>query len=114
MILWIREQLSSNELDKINIQKTELASEEALVNVIEHGYKGFSGEIAIEIVPLPLQIEIIFEIGGLPLILSSKRLVLIHWLPWKSGKLEGLGYYLCVNMLTIFDICAMEISISSL
>jgi anti-sigma regulatory factor (Ser/Thr protein kinase) len=64
MIHWIREQLFALGLDETNVRKTELASEEALVNVMDHGYKGKSGRIEIEILSSSSQIEIVIRDWG--------------------------------------------------
>jgi anti-sigma regulatory factor (Ser/Thr protein kinase) len=64
MIRWIRLQLDTLGLDETNIRKTELASEEALVNIIKHGYKKQVGEIEIELRAFDSQIEILLRDRG--------------------------------------------------
>jgi serine/threonine-protein kinase RsbW len=64
MIHWIRLQLHSLGLDETNIRKTELASEEALVNIIKHGYKNQTGKIEIELHASNSQIEIVLRDYG--------------------------------------------------
>ena len=64
MIDWIRAQLLGFGLDQTNVRKTELSSEEALVNVIEHGYKGLPGQINIALIDSEMEIRIIFEDRG--------------------------------------------------
>ncbi|MDE3045607.1 MAG: ATP-binding protein [Verrucomicrobiota bacterium] len=49
MLRWIHEQLALHGLDEVNARKVELASEEALVNIIQHAYKNTEGEVDIEI-----------------------------------------------------------------
>jgi anti-sigma regulatory factor (Ser/Thr protein kinase) len=47
MLLWIRKHLIDAGLDASSIRKFELASEEAIVNVIRHAYQGGAGKIEI-------------------------------------------------------------------
>lgn len=64
MIDFIRDHLVIFGLDLTSIRKTELASEEALVNVIEHGYKGLDGEIKIEMGEIQHKIHITIRDHG--------------------------------------------------
>ena len=64
MIHWIRLQLYSHGLDETNIRKTELASEEALVNIIKHGYKKQAGTVEIELKAFETHIEILLRDYG--------------------------------------------------
>lgn len=64
MIDFIREQLLLFGLDITSIRKAELASEEALVNVVEHGYKGSIGQIEIEMDESVSQINITIRDRG--------------------------------------------------
>lgn len=47
MLNWIRAQLEQTGLDENSIRKVELASEEAIVNIIQHAYQQKGGEIQI-------------------------------------------------------------------
>lgn len=47
MLQWIREQLVTAQFDAASLHKIEVASEEALVNIIEHGYQDVPGSIEI-------------------------------------------------------------------
>lgn len=49
MLHWLRKQLLVAGLDDAAVFKAEIASEEALVNIIEHAYKQRTGIIEIEI-----------------------------------------------------------------
>lgn len=49
MLHWVREQLLASGLDESYAFKAEIASEEALVNIIEHAYKKKEGTIEIDI-----------------------------------------------------------------
>jgi len=64
MIQWIRSQLYSHGFDEINIRKAELASEEALVNIIKHGYKQRTGKVEIELHAFEAHIEILLRDHG--------------------------------------------------
>lgn len=58
MLLWLRNILVKTPLEKRVQRSLELASEEALVNAILHGYRGKGGPIMLEVRELPSQIEI--------------------------------------------------------
>jgi serine/threonine-protein kinase RsbW len=64
MIQWIRLELYSHGFDETNIRKTELASEEALVNIIKHGYKQRTGIVEIELRTFDSHIEILLRDQG--------------------------------------------------
>ncbi len=64
MVDFIREQLVLFGLDVTSVRKVELASEEALINVIMHGYKGLSGQIDIEMQTTDDKISIIIKDQG--------------------------------------------------
>ena len=49
MLRWIRQQLYVAGLDESSMHKVEIASEEALVNIIRHAYKNRTGSIEIYI-----------------------------------------------------------------
>jgi anti-sigma regulatory factor (Ser/Thr protein kinase) len=48
------------------VRKVELASEEALVNIIHHGYKEGNGQISVEIVSMDERVEISISDWGPP------------------------------------------------
>ena len=64
MLQWVREQLRANGLDEVSIRKVELASEEALVNIIRHAYKETAGVVEINIQKVKKQIEIEIRDNG--------------------------------------------------
>lgn len=61
MIRWIRQEAILLGLDETSVRQTELASEEALVNIIDHGYKGTVGQITIELQDSGSHIEIVIR-----------------------------------------------------
>lgn len=65
MLLWIREQIGSSKFSKNDLRKIEIAAEEALVNIIQHGYKGSQGDIQLTIELLELNmVQITIEDRG--------------------------------------------------
>jgi serine/threonine-protein kinase RsbW len=67
MLSWIRKQLQKVRCDETDIRKIELASEEALVNIIQHGYRNTSGTIQISVQsPRAGMIEITLRDQGPP------------------------------------------------
>ncbi len=66
MLQWIRVHLFRMSFDEAVIRKVELASEEALVNIIRHGYKSRAGQIAIRVVSFATHVEIVLIDEGPP------------------------------------------------
>ena len=67
MLRWIQERIEPLHLNPVLVSKIELASEEALVNIIHHAYHDEGGEIDIEIEVIPQkQLKISFLDKGLP------------------------------------------------
>lgn len=65
MLYWIRNELKHTGIDESTIRQLELASEEAIVNVITHGYKENEGSIDIDIHTIPQNlVEIVIQDGG--------------------------------------------------
>jgi serine/threonine-protein kinase RsbW len=91
MIHWIRDQIFSLGLDDANIWKIELASEEALVNIINHGYKQKSGEIEIEFHSSSNQLEIILRDKGPKFNPLECEIAINVTTPLEERKVGGLG-----------------------
>ena len=75
MLHWIRGELIRTGFDESTIRKLELASEEALVNVIRHAYKEQQGSIEIDIHSNPknsLRLSLGWRIPFNPLSLETK------------------------------------------
>ncbi|HSX25767.1 MAG TPA: ATP-binding protein [Chlamydiales bacterium] len=67
MLHWIQNQLVPMQYDQAILSKIELASEEALVNIIHHAYKDRSGKIEIEVNSFPgKRVEISIRDQGPP------------------------------------------------
>lgn len=66
MLHWIRERLALKGCDAKLIKRLELASEEALVNVIQHAYGNQQGKIEIGLTVGPESVEIAIRDWGPP------------------------------------------------
>ncbi len=91
MIHWIRLQLGSLGLDETNIRKTELASEEVLVNIIKHGYKKQVGKVEIELRVCDSHIEILFRDYGPPFNPLEREISFNPLATLEERNLGGLG-----------------------
>ena len=92
MLGWIREQLRKNGLDEVSIRKVELASEEALVNIIRHAYKETEGTIDIDVRKGPKkQIEIEIRDNGPPFDPLKQEIAFDPLASLEERKIGGLG-----------------------
>jgi anti-sigma regulatory factor (Ser/Thr protein kinase) len=66
MLYWIRSQLIIAGLDESSVHKVEIASEEALVNIIRHAYKNQTGTIEINVYEGEPFVEIVIRDHGPP------------------------------------------------
>jgi serine/threonine-protein kinase RsbW len=87
---WIRENLRSLGLDEIAILKLELACEEAIVNIIQHGYKGKGGLIDLDIRG-GKRIEIEFQDSAPSFNPLEKKVTYDSSAPLEERKAGGLG-----------------------
>lgn len=62
MLIWVRERVSKYFAQR-DLEKIELATEEAIVNIIKHGYKKNRGKILIEII-INQELNLIFKDKG--------------------------------------------------
>ena len=62
MLIWVRERVSKY-FPQRDLEKIELATEEAIVNIIKHGYKKNKGKILIEII-VNRELSLIFKDKG--------------------------------------------------
>jgi anti-sigma regulatory factor (Ser/Thr protein kinase) len=91
---WIRTHLINGGVPKAMIGKLELASEEAIVNVIHHAYPKKKGEVEIGIKWGDAQVEIIVRDSGPPFNpLKEAPKVSLH-APIEEREAGGLGIYL--------------------
>lgn len=91
ILKWIREQLAHMKFDQAKLKQIELASEEALVNIIHHAYQGRAEDIEIEVhATLKNCAEIIFKDHGPPFNpLEAKEVNLFAQL--EEREIGGLG-----------------------
>lgn len=66
MLQWIQQHLLQMSFDEATLRKVELASEEALVNIIRHAYKTHPGRILIHIHQFADRAEIVLIDEGPP------------------------------------------------
>jgi len=91
MIQWIRMQLYSHGLGETTIRKIELASEEALVNIIKHGYKQWMGFVQIELKSFAAHVEIILRDHGPPFNPLEQEISFNPMATLEERSLGGLG-----------------------
>ncbi len=92
MLHWIRERLLLNGFDSDAIGKVELASEEALVNVIRHAYSDTEGTIGIDLFLHPQShVEIIITDQGPPFNPLAKELQINPFASLEERVEGGLG-----------------------
>lgn len=93
MLLWIRERLV--DFDAPTIRKVELASEEALVNIIRHAYQDRPEKIEIEMHIHPnSHVEIALKDSGPPFDPSKNRKKIDRSLSLEEREVGGLGIHL--------------------
>jgi anti-sigma regulatory factor (Ser/Thr protein kinase) len=92
MLLWIRERLVG--FDAPTIRKVELASEEALVNIIRHAYQDRPEKIEIEMKIHPKShVEIALKDNGPPFDPSKNKRKVDRSLSLEERELGGLGIH---------------------
>lgn len=94
ILKWIRKELAQMDFDSSRMNKIELASEEALVNIMRYAYQGKSEKIDVEVRSVPKShAEIVFKDHGPPFNpLEAKELDLSSTL--EERETGGLGIYL--------------------
>lgn len=92
MLFWIRERLV--DFDPPTIRKVELASEEALVNIIQHAYQDRPEKIEIEMHIHPnSHVEIALKDNGPPFDPSKKGKKVDPSLSLEEREVGGLGIH---------------------
>ncbi|MBS0624809.1 MAG: ATP-binding protein [Verrucomicrobia bacterium] len=92
MIHWIRQELVNYGFDESTIRKVELASEEAIVNIIRHAYKGRKGDVDIVITMIPKShVEIVISDQGPPFNPLAKKTNFDPSAPLEERTEGGLG-----------------------
>ncbi len=86
--------------DASSISKIEMASEEAIVNVIHHAYEGLGGEIEIAILGEPQQkMEITISDTGSPFDAFEQKFQADVSSPLDKREIGGLGLHFIRNCL---------------
>lgn len=92
MQAWIRNQIAIMAFDGSTLRKIELASEEALVNIINHAYKKHPGTIEIHILAVPKKhVEIQIRDKGPPFDPLQQEVKIDKNTPLEEREEGGLG-----------------------
>jgi len=91
MLDWIRQQLRHAGLDHASIHKVEVASEEALVNIIRHAYKNVPGSIDIAIQDEQSCVEITIRDKGPPFNPLDRDISIDRGASIEERPIGGLG-----------------------
>lgn len=93
MLEWVLSQLLSMEFDPPTLRKIELASEEALVNVMQHAYSNKPGQVEVEVkLYSKSHIEIVVKDRGRPFTpLEIKAIDPAQ--PLEEREIGGLGLF---------------------
>ncbi len=92
MLGWILENIETVELKKSDIRKVEIASEEVLVNIINHAYQGQSDKIIkIQVDVNQHVIELKFFDNGPKFNPTEEEISYESGLPLEERSLGGLG-----------------------
>lgn len=95
MLFWIEKQLAPIGFEKATIRKVELASEEALVNIIRHAYKQGAGQIQIQVKIYPKShVEIAIHDQGPPFNPLEEERTIDSSIPLEERQEGGLGILL--------------------
>lgn len=94
ILQWVRTHLEKGGFEAAAIRRMELASEEALVNVISHGYQGKRGKVEIGLKWNPGLIEITVKDWGPPFDPLANAPRVDPQAPLEERGTGGLGIYL--------------------
>lgn len=95
MLLWICDGLIAMNVDLATLRKIELASEEALINIIQHAYQGRPGKIEIEMNLYPdCRVAIAFKDSGPPFDPSKYAIKKDQPSHLEEREIGGLGIHL--------------------
>lgn len=98
MLAFVREQFKQFEFGEEGIHKVELACEEAIVNVINHGYLHAEGSITVECLFLDSQgIKVIISDEGIPF--NPMLCPTVGQNPLDSNRVGGFGIHLILNLM---------------
>jgi len=94
MLEWIRGHLTQAKIGSDVVGKMELASEEALTNIIQHGYQGKKGQIELQFHHLPGSVELVFMDQGPPFNPLESAPPPDLKTPLEKREVGGLGVFL--------------------
>jgi anti-sigma regulatory factor (Ser/Thr protein kinase) len=94
ILKWVRTRLAAGGVSRALADKLELASEEAIVNVILHGYPKKKGEVEIAIKWSGTQVSITIRDSGPPFNPLKKIPKGVPLAPIEEREPGGLGIYL--------------------
>jgi len=90
---WIRVRLEKSGVQGKEVRRIELAAEEAVVNVILHGYEGKKGRVEVGIKKGPGRIELLFRDWGPPFDPLSNAPKVDPSAPLEEREAGGLGIF---------------------
>ena len=96
---WVRLRLAKKGLEMAAIRRLELASEEALVNVINHGYEGRMGKIEIGLHTSSDFVQIVIRDWGPPFDPLANAPEVDPSAPLEARKKGGLGIFLIQQIM---------------
>ncbi|MBX7067232.1 MAG: ATP-binding protein [Parachlamydiales bacterium] len=101
ILQWIQKQLGPAGFDRKVLHHVEVASEEALVNIIHHAYQDLPGKIDVQVRLFENQAEIVFVDHGPPFNPLDAEPVDPN-LPLEEREIGGLGIHFirkCVDLV---------------
>ncbi len=94
MMQWVRAHLVAGGCDQTTVRKIELALEEAIVNIVEHGYKRQPGTIGVRFQQKNSVAEIVLTDQGPPFNPLEQDVQFDPLAPLEERDLGGLGIFL--------------------
>lgn len=91
---WVRVRLAKKGIEAKAVRRIELASEEALVNVISHGYAGREGKVEIGLTWSPGHVEIVVRDWGPPFDPLANAPSVDPQASLEDREMGGLGIFL--------------------
>lgn len=106
MLVFVQSQAKLVGFDDVQISKIELASEEALVNIISYGYPDASGKIDIHCsAPNNSGIKIIIKDDGIPYNPLDKSINIDRKKTAEHQVIGGYGIFFIRNIMDEVDYC---------
>lgn len=99
MLSWIREHLQQKGFEAQVVRRLELASEEALINVIQHAYGGKEDRIEIQLTIDHEQVQISIRDWGPPFDPTVEAPPIMPEASLEERNIGGLGIYLIQQIM---------------